>query len=140
MDVFYSQKAYRALVKGPAELVAQTLKATGADAKGYVAAATAMGPMGQVLFYPPNVAGWPAGSSWINSSTLLTRINLANSATQRMRTALPTQSLDNLTRTLVDGNVSPSTKDGLKAYAAAHPGDQAGLLFMVLATPEFQLN
>src|SRR2546422_10419756 len=34
MDVFYSQKAYRALVKGPAELVAQTLKATGADAKG----------------------------------------------------------------------------------------------------------
>src|SRR2546427_9536064 len=140
MDAFYSEKAYRALVKSPAELVAQTLKATGADAKGYVAAATAMAPMGQVLFYPPNVAGWPAGSSWINSSTLLTRINLANSATQRMRASLPTQSLDNLTRTLVDGNVSPSTKDGLQSYATAHPGDQAGLLFMVLATPEFQLN
>jgi len=140
MDAFYSQKAYRSLVKSPAELVAQTLKATGADAKGYVAAATAMAPMGQVLFYPPNVAGWPAGSSWINSSTLLTRINLANSATQRMRASLPTQSLDNLTRTLVDGNVSPSTKDGLQSYATAHPGDQAGLLFMVLATPEFQLN
>src|SRR5437588_5002852 len=140
MDAFYSEKAYRALVKSPAELVAQTLKATGADAKGYVAAATAMVPMGQVLFYPPNVAGWPGGSSWINSSTLLTRINLANSATQRMRATLPADSLDNLTRTLVDGNVSPSTRDGLQAYAAAHAGDQAGLLFMVLATPEFQLN
>ena len=140
MDAFYSDKAYRALVKSPAELVAQTLKATGADAKGYVAAATAMAPMGQVLFYPPNVAGWPGGSSWINSSTLLTRINLANSATQRMRASLPTESLDKLISTLVDGNVSPTTKDGLHLYAAAHPGDQAGLLFMVLATPEFQLN
>jgi len=140
MDAFYSEKAYRALVKSPAELVAQTLKATGADAKGYVAAATAMAPMGQVLFYPPNVAGWPGGSSWINSSTLLTRINLANGATQRMRAVLPADSLDNLSRTLVDGNVSPTTRNGLQAYAAAHPGDQAGLLFMVLATPEFQLN
>src|SRR5438270_994861 len=140
MDAFYAPKAYRALIKSPAELAAQTLKATGADAKGYVAAATAMAPMGQVLFYPPNVAGWPGGSSWINSSTLLTRINLANGATQRMRAVLPADSLDNLWRTLVDGNVSPTTRNGLQAYAAAHPGDQAGLLFMVLATPEFQLN
>ena len=140
MDAFYSPKAYRALVKSPAELVAQTLKATGADAKGYIAAATAMASMGQLLFYPPNVAGWPGGSSWINSSTLLTRINLANSATQRMRASLPADSLDKLISTLVDGNVSPTTKDGLHAYAAAHTGDQAGLLFMVLATPEFQLN
>src|SRR5437868_373168 len=140
MDAFYSEKAYRALVKSPAELVAQTLKATGANARGYTAAAAAMAPMGQVLFYPPNVAGWPGGSSWINSSTLLNRINLANGATQRMRAVLPADSLDNLSRTLVDGNVSPTTRDGLQAYAAAHPGDQAGLLFMVLATPEFQLN
>jgi len=140
MDAFYSEKAYRALVKSPAELVAQTLKATGADANGYLAAAAAMAPMGQVLFYPPNVAGWPAGTSWINSSTLLTRINLVNGATQRMRAALPANSLDKLMSTLVDANLSPSTRDGLQAYAAAHAGDQAGLLFMVLATPEFQLN
>ena len=140
MDAFYSEKAYRALVKSPAELVAQTLKATGADANGYMTAAAAMAPMGQVLFYPPNVAGWPAGSSWINSSTLLTRINLVNGATQRMRAALPANSLDKLMSTLVDANLSPSTRDGLQAYAAAHAGDQAGLLFMVLATPEFQLN
>src|SRR5438105_4897555 len=85
MDAFYSDQAYRALVKSPAELVAQTLKATGANARGYTAAAAAMAPMGQVLFYPPNVAGWPGGSSWINSSTLLNRINFANAAAQRPR-------------------------------------------------------
>ena len=140
MDAFYSDRAYRALVKTPAELAAQTLKATGANPTSYTAAAVAMAPMGQLLFYPPNVAGWPGGTAWINSSTLLTRINFANAAAQRSRVSLTTQSLAQLSDTLVDADVSPTTRDGLQAFAAAHPDDQAGLLFMVLATPEFQLN
>ncbi|TMD42696.1 MAG: DUF1800 domain-containing protein [Chloroflexi bacterium] len=139
-NAFYSEKVYRALVKSPAELVAQTIKASGADERSYVLAAQAMAPMGQLLFYPPNVAGWPGGTSWINGSTLLARINFANAAAQRMTVALPAQSLDQLLHTLVDANVSQSTKDALQAYAKEHPGDQAGLLFMVMATPEFQLN
>jgi uncharacterized protein (DUF1800 family) len=140
MDAFYSPKAYRALIKSPAELAAQTLRATGSDSKAYGPAVTASAAMGQVLFYPPNVAGWPAGTSWINSSTLFTRVNFVNGATQRMQTSSPSQTLDQLIATLVDGNLSPTTRDGLHAFAAAHPADQAGLLFMVLATPEFQLN
>jgi uncharacterized protein (DUF1800 family) len=32
--------------------------------------------LGQVLFYPPNVAGWPGGKSWIDSSTLMLRLRL----------------------------------------------------------------
>jgi hypothetical protein len=32
--------------------------------------------LGQVLFYPPNVAGWPGGKSWIDSSTLMMRMRL----------------------------------------------------------------
>src|SRR5438105_10772237 len=140
IDAFYSDKAYRSLVKTPAELVAQTLKATGANAKTYTAAAIAMAPMGQVLFYPPNVAGWPGGTSWINSSTLLTRINFANAATQRGQGSLAAQSLGQLSDTLLDANVSPTTRDGLQSFEAAYPDDRTGLLFMVLATPEFQLN
>jgi uncharacterized protein (DUF1800 family) len=139
-DAFYSEKAYRALVKSPAEVVAQTIKATGADQRSYPLAAVAMAPMGQVLFYPPNVAGWPGGTSWINSSTLLARINFGNAAAQRMAASLPSQTLDQLLDTLVDGNLTPATRSTLETYAAQHPGDQAGLLFMVTATPEFQLN
>ena len=30
--------------------------------------------LGQLLFYPPNVAGWPGGKSWIDSSTLMMRM------------------------------------------------------------------
>src|SRR3989440_2599068 len=140
MDAFYSPKAYRALIKSPVELAAQTLRATGGDARAYGAAATASAAMGQVLFYPPNVAGWPAGTSWINSSTLLTRLNFVNGATQRMRLSSSSSTLDQLTSTLLDGNLSPTTNDGLQAFRAAHPQNQAGLLFMVLATPEFQVN
>jgi uncharacterized protein (DUF1800 family) len=140
MDAFYSAKAYRALVKSPAELTAQTLRATSTDAKGFVAAANAMAPMGQVLFYPPNVAGWPGGASWINSSTLLNRINFANAAARRAAASSPARSIDQLTATLLDGNVTSATRDGLQAFANAHPDDHAGLMFMALATPEFQLN
>src|SRR6266849_7669355 len=140
MDAFYSAKAYRALVKSPAEVTAQTLRATGADARGFLAAANAMAPMGQLLFYPPNVAGWPSGTSWINSSTLLTRLNFVNGATQRMPSSSTIPTLDQLTSTLVDANLSPTTRDGLQAFGGAHPTNRAGQLFMVLATPEFQLN
>jgi uncharacterized protein (DUF1800 family) len=140
IDAFYSPKAYRALVKSPAELTAQTLRATGADAKGFLAAANAMAPMGQVLFYPPNVAGWPGGTSWINSSTLLNRINFANAAARRAAAAAPAQTVDKVTATVLDGNVTSTTRDGLHAFATAHPDDHAGLLFMAMATPEFQLN
>jgi len=32
--------------------------------------------LGQILFYPPNVAGWPGGKSWIDSSSLMFRLRL----------------------------------------------------------------
>lgn len=32
--------------------------------------------LGQVLFFPPNVAGWPGGKSWIDSSSLMARLQL----------------------------------------------------------------
>jgi Protein of unknown function (DUF1800) len=33
--------------------------------------------MGQDLFEPPNVKGWPGGTSWLNTSTILERDNFA---------------------------------------------------------------
>lgn len=35
-----------------------------------------MGIMGQILFDPPNVAGWPRGKNWIDSSTMMYRNRL----------------------------------------------------------------
>jgi len=38
--------------------------------------------LGQVLFMPPNVAGWDWGKAWVNTNTLLTRYNLAGNLTK----------------------------------------------------------
>jgi len=156
MDAFYSEKAYRSLMKSPAEFVAQSLRGlsavspstssggpaspspSGGGLGGGVGQATAaMAPMGQVLFYPPNVAGWPAGSSWINSSTLLSRVNFATALAQKSGS---TASLDQLLATFVDGTLSPSTHDTLTQFAHDNPGAAADLLSLTLSTPEFQLN
>lgn len=32
--------------------------------------------LGQILFYPPNVAGWPGGKDWIDSSALMLRMRI----------------------------------------------------------------
>ncbi len=32
--------------------------------------------LGQVLFRPPNVAGWPGGKNWIDSSSLMYRMKI----------------------------------------------------------------
>jgi hypothetical protein len=32
--------------------------------------------LGQLLFYPPNVAGWPGGTTWIDSSSLMMRMRI----------------------------------------------------------------
>ena len=31
---------------------------------------------GAILFYPPNVAGWPGGKNWIDSSALMLRMRI----------------------------------------------------------------
>ncbi len=62
-----------ALVKSPAELVVGLTRQSGAGLSQPVAAAVALAGMGQNLFSPPNVRGWPGGDAWINTNTLLAR-------------------------------------------------------------------
>ena len=72
-DAFYATKNRAALIKSPVELVVGTLRqfnfGTG-DVMPFVLTAN---QLGQALFAPPNVKGWPGGEAWINSSTLLAR-------------------------------------------------------------------
>ena len=76
-NVFYSQRAYRALVKSPLDVVVGALKLVGASGIG-PAVDGVMTRMGQTVMYPPNVAGWPGGSQWLSQSTLLARLNFLN--------------------------------------------------------------
>lgn len=62
-----------ALVKSPADLVVGFVRQSGGQLTAPVPAAVALAGMGQNLFSPPNVRGWPGGTAWINTQTLLSR-------------------------------------------------------------------
>src|SRR5271169_6891134 len=72
-EAFYARENRGVLVKSPIELVVGTLKQFDLKPSEALPFAVAAATMGQNLFSPPNVKGWPGGEAWINSSTLLAR-------------------------------------------------------------------
>jgi hypothetical protein len=65
-------------IKSPAQLVVSTYKKLGAPAiPGIPDFNEATAAMGQTLFWPPTVAGWAEGRSWITPGLLLERGNFA---------------------------------------------------------------
>jgi uncharacterized protein (DUF1800 family) len=80
---FFSEHAYRQRIKSPVEFVLGALLAVvSPDAleSGRVAQEALIGRldgMGQPLFAPPNVKGWPGGRNWLNTATVLARHNYA---------------------------------------------------------------
>lgn len=70
---FWAEKNRGTLVKSPVELVVGTLKQFNFTYDDPLPFTFAVAQLGQNLFSPPNVKGWPGGDAWINSSTLLAR-------------------------------------------------------------------
>jgi uncharacterized protein (DUF1800 family) len=72
-DAFYASENRAVLVKSPIELVVGTLRQFDMKPAEALPFAVAAAGMGQNLFAPPNVKGWPGQETWINASTLLAR-------------------------------------------------------------------
>jgi uncharacterized protein (DUF1800 family) len=72
-DAFYAAENRGVLVKSPVELVVGTLRPFGFAPGDALPFALVAAGMGQNLFAPPNVKGWPGGEVWINTTTLLAR-------------------------------------------------------------------
>jgi uncharacterized protein (DUF1800 family) len=161
-------------IKSPAELVAGTIRALGLargdGALGVVESllgqpgnstapndllAQQCDAMGQVLYDPPNVAGWHGGTAWANTATLLARYNFAARAAQLVT--------DDQLGALLDGapapaphpwmlrlgllDLSPATSAAIDTYvAAAHAArtdDKTvarGVLTLLLASPDYNLR
>ncbi len=75
-DAFYAADNRAALFKSPVEFVIGTLKQFEIDAPNLRPFVIASALLGQNVFSPPNVKGWPGGEAWINSATLLGRKQL----------------------------------------------------------------
>jgi uncharacterized protein (DUF1800 family) len=73
---FYEEKNVGIRIKSPIELVAGIHRILPMKLENEESLLLVQRLLGQVLFYPPNVAGWPGGKSWIDSSTLMVRMRI----------------------------------------------------------------
>ncbi|MCW1887795.1 DUF1800 domain-containing protein [Luteolibacter flavescens] len=81
-QAFYSDKIVRNQIKSPIQFLVQMFKELELESPPHAYTVSAQQQLGQVLFTPPNVAGWDWGKAWINTNTLLTRYNVAGFITK----------------------------------------------------------
>ena len=73
---FYEQKNIGTRIKSPVELIAGIRRLLPMELENDQAQLLLQRTLGQILFYPPNVAGWPGGKNWIDSSSLMLRLRI----------------------------------------------------------------
>ncbi len=161
-NVFYSERAYRALIKSPVEFVVGTYKTLGLPAVDETAL-PALQQMGQRLFFPPSVAGWPGGENWLTSGTMIARQNfltrllgsrtLDASSWLRGLPIASTSAARLIAQSVLQNDASPASLVELEAYLSgtgsaalaslsAENYDQrvSGAVYLAMATPAYQLN
>ncbi|MDB5272326.1 MAG: hypothetical protein JWO58_693 [Chitinophagaceae bacterium] len=118
--------------------------------------------MDQILFYPPNVAGWPGGKDWIDSTTLMFRLKIPSTLlnggkiTFVEKDNMPEDNF-NLPDTIqTSGSATPallhhSTEEIIEALLRAEPspdnrrmllavaGEPRQLVLKIVSMPEYQL-
>lgn len=155
-EAFYSERVYRFRIKSPVELVAGTFHTLGikTEAAGLPALLTRMG---QTIFDPPNVAGWPGGPAWINSTTMIDRVNFASSIVNNRSAFKPEETaeksgakswkeaVDYYLNLLLDGNMAAEEREALYDYAGAlakvvdFDVSLRAVVYLILASADYQL-
>jgi uncharacterized protein (DUF1800 family) len=156
-DAFYSERAYFAKVRSPIELVTGVVRgleidtpfeitqARGRQGGGFYTA------MDQVLFEPPNVAGWPGGAAWLSSATWFARLNFLDQfffprgralALPAIGGATAEAAVDAIAARLVDGQLEGARRAAVIEHVATirDAAERAATAaYLVAGSPEFQL-
>jgi uncharacterized protein (DUF1800 family) len=74
-EAFYAERAYSQHVKSPVELVVGAIRSLELEGVRVRSLLPALAAMGQELYNPPNVGGWPGGRAWLNPAALIERFN-----------------------------------------------------------------
>ncbi len=80
-NLFFSESCYRQRIKSPVEYALGIIRGL----EGMVSTtqlARDLAELGQNLYHPPTVKGWPGGRVWINEAALIQRSNLAHALLQ----------------------------------------------------------
>jgi len=157
---FWDPSAYFARYSWPAEFVVRALKDIGWSGFSVNDALTPLANMGQILFEPPDVAGWRAGEDWFSTSAMLARLNFAASlaANQKFNLANAVKAAnahrspeallafftDALAAAPADASVAGELGNYLRATGAWTGTDtqvqskSAGLVHLLAGSPEYQ--
>ncbi|MDX1666389.1 MAG: DUF1800 domain-containing protein [Saprospiraceae bacterium] len=160
-DWFYDPAIYSPKIKSPVDLLAgmmRNLQINDIDDRLILRVQRALG---QTLFRPPNVAGWPGGKSWIDNATLMVRLNMgafllreAGQETGRGRgiqfdvsplhtiaeKANGRSQIQNLSDYLLSGTVRPELGAVEKFASFGRQGNRlVRSVFALLSLPEYQL-
>jgi uncharacterized protein (DUF1800 family) len=154
-DAFRDPGNFMNKITSPTEYTITNLKLLGAKAVDQSVLA-AMRSMGQELFNPPNVAGWPGNRSWLNTDTIFTRLNFAARIVSNRAPAGPTyvdpsavlggsgDAVGTFSDLLTDGFMADANRQVLQDYfsgaAKAADAKLRGLVHLILSTPTAHLN
>lgn len=101
---FWSAENRASLVQPPVPLTIGTIRSTGIIPADWQTLPNQLSQMGQKLFDPPNVAGWPENEAWITPGRLLTRLEwlerLAQPSTSTSSDAMTMDAKANNTMTM----------------------------------------
>jgi uncharacterized protein (DUF1800 family) len=133
-DEFFSQRARFALVKSPAELIAGTIRilATSYDPgnldNGDFDLVDQFRRMGLDLLNPFDVSGWKLNLGWLNTSTALERMNLANNLMSNRdfsKGAIGARVSNDALKSHVDPNPETTVRNFLRLVGPLAVGDDA---------------
>jgi uncharacterized protein (DUF1800 family) len=154
---FQDSSVYFTRYSWPAEFLVRAIKETGWTGLSAGTCLTPLVNMGQELFEPPNVAGWPLGQAWFSTGAMLARMNFASAlaANQKFRLATAATAAKSSPTALVDFladrltvDLSSAVHSDLVSYAsagAAWTGSDTqlqakapGIVHLILGSAEYQ--
>jgi uncharacterized protein (DUF1800 family) len=117
-DWFYDEKNIGTKIKSPVELLAGIRRLLPMQLENDQSQLLFERTLGQVLFFPPNVAGWPGGKNWIDSSSLMLRLRIPQILTAN-------ESLDIRPKTDDDVTMGQMMQENVKRMKEAVKGGTA---------------
>lgn len=155
-EAFYDEAGRGARIKSPVEWLVGAALALESPVPSGPTILNGLGQLGQILFDPPSVAGWPSGRGWINTRTLPDRYRFADVFLEeipadRLRavvgSASDAASWGALVRRLYpchDPDAALALLEPVRNAVASVPGDgdaaRREIVFRLLANPLYQLT
>jgi uncharacterized protein (DUF1800 family) len=155
---FFAEEQLAGRVAGPVEFVVNAARSLElfAPPPSTLVLADWAARLGQDLFYPPNVGGWPGGRAWLTTRSLLGRMRFAVALAEGSGAGLPgppdllspvrrqgADPVEFFARLLLGGLPSAAWRDRLVAALDSKEADAdraRRVVALVLSSPEAQIG